>query len=71
MWRMGIESELKQSICVHSMQILISLVIVVLIKGQHSVIWRNIEMIIDDGGIYSCDATDEVTTQTFVFVDEN
>ena len=28
-------------------------------------------MIIDDGGIYSCDATDEVTTQTFVFVDEN
>ena len=28
-------------------------------------------MIIDDGGIYSCDATDEVTTQTFVFVGEN
>ena len=28
-------------------------------------------MIIDDGRIYSCDATDEVTTQTFVFVDEN
>ena len=28
-------------------------------------------MIIDDDGIYSCDATDEVTTQTFVFVDEN
>ena len=45
--------------------------IVVLIKGQHSVIWRNIEIIIDDGGIYSCDATDEVITQTFVYVDEN
>ena len=28
-------------------------------------------MIIDDGGIYSCDATDEVITQTFVHVDEN
>ena len=28
-------------------------------------------MIIDDDGIYSCNATDEVTTQTFVFVDEN
>ena len=53
------------------MQILNTFVIVVLIQRQNSVIWRNIEMIIDDGGIYSCDATDEVTTQTFVFVDEN
>ena len=53
------------------MQILISLVIVVLIKGQNSVIWRNIEMIIDYGGIYSCDASDEAITQTFVYVYEN
>ena len=28
-------------------------------------------MIIDDGGIYSCNATDEIITQTFVYVDEN
>ena len=28
-------------------------------------------MIIDDGGIYSCDATDQIITQTFVYVDEN
>ena len=45
--------------------------IFVLIKRQNSVIWRNIAMIIDDGGIYSWDATDQVITQTFEHVDEN
>ena len=43
----------------------------VLIKKQNSVILRNIVMIIDNGGIYCCDATDQVITQTFVYVGEN
>ena len=29
------------------------------------------KMNIDDGGMHSCDATDEAITQTFVYVDEN